>query len=148
MLFPENILTETLGKRWKWANCLRLQLTCNMRSYIESSKSHLVILSPTMYKMPTLFLGIFLGKRNCRFLKEFHFSSVHLLRHIGMFATPRTAACQASLSITNSQRLFKFMSIKSVMPSNYLILCCPLLFLPSIFPSIRVFPNESVLLIR
>jgi len=58
--------------------------------------------------------------------------------------TPRTAACQASLSIINSRSLLKLMSIKSVMPSNYLILCCPLLLLPSIFPSIRVFPNELV----
>ena len=59
--------------------------------------------------------------------------------------TPWTAACQASLSITNSQSLCKFMSIESVMPSNHLILCHPLLLLSSIFPSIRVFSNESVL---
>ena len=59
-----------------------------------------------------------------------------------------TAACQASLSIINSQSLLKFMSIQSVMPSNHLILCCPLLLLPSIFPSIRVFSNESALHIR
>ena len=63
-------------------------------------------------------------------------------------ATPWTAACQASLSITNSWRSLKLMSIKSVMPSNYLVLCRPLLLLPSIFPSIRVFSNESVLPIR
>ena len=63
-------------------------------------------------------------------------------------ATPWTAALQASLSITNSQSLLKLMYIESVMPSNHLILCCPLLFLPSIFPSIRVFSNESVLHIR
>ena len=62
--------------------------------------------------------------------------------------TPWTAACQASLSITNSQSLFKLMSIESVMPSNHLNLCCPLLFPPSVFPSIRVFSNESVLHIR
>ena len=63
-------------------------------------------------------------------------------------ATLWTTACQASLSITNSQSLFKLMSIESVMPSNHLILCHPLLLLPSIFPSIRVFSNESVLPIR
>ena len=63
-------------------------------------------------------------------------------------ATPQTAAGQASLSITNSWSLLKLMSIKSVMPSNHLILCCPLLLPPSIFPSIRVFSNESVLRIR
>ena len=62
--------------------------------------------------------------------------------------TPWTAAHQASLSITNSRSLLKLMSIESVMPSNHLILCRPLLLLPSIFPSIRVFSNESVLLIR
>ena len=63
-------------------------------------------------------------------------------------ATPWTAVCQASLSITNSQSLLKLKSIKLVMPSNHLILCCPLFLLPSIFPSIRVFSNESVLHMR
>ena len=62
--------------------------------------------------------------------------------------TPWTAACQASLSITNSQSLLKLMSIELVMPSKHLILCCPLLLPPSIFPRIRVFSNESALLIR
>ena len=62
--------------------------------------------------------------------------------------TPCTAACQASVSITNSWSLLKFMPLESVMPSNHLILCCPLLLLPSIFPSIRVFSNVSVLHIR
>ena len=76
------------------------------------------------------------------------FSSVQLLSCVRLFATPWTAARQASLSITNSQSLLKFMSIESVMPSNHLILCHPLLLLPSIFPSIRVFSNELVLRIR
>ena len=77
------------------------------------------------------------------------FSSVaQSLSHVRLFATPWTAAHQASLSITNSRSLPKLMSIKSVMPSNHLILCHPLLLLPSIFYSIRVFPSESVLLIR
>ena len=76
------------------------------------------------------------------------FSSVQSLSHVWLFATPWTAACQASLSITNSRSLLKFMSIESVMPSNHLILCRPLLLLPSIFPSIGVFSNESVLRIR
>ena len=75
-------------------------------------------------------------------------SSIQSLSHVRLFATPWTAARQASLSITNSRSLLKLMSIESVMPSNYLILCCPLLLLPSIFPSIRVFSNESVLCIR
>ena len=76
------------------------------------------------------------------------FSSVQSLRLVQLFATPWTAACQASLSITNSWSLLNFMPIESVMPSNYLIFCCPLLLLPSIFPSILVFSNESVLPIR
>ena len=75
------------------------------------------------------------------------FSSVQLLSHVRFFATPWTAARQASLSITNSRSLLKLMSIESVMPSNHLILCYPLLP-PSIFPSTRVFSTESVLLIR
>ena len=74
--------------------------------------------------------------------------SVQLLSHVRLFATPWTAACQASLSITNSQSLLKLMSIELVMPSNHLILCRPLLLLPSIFHSIKVFSNESVLCIR
>ena len=74
-------------------------------------------------------------------------SSVQSLSHVQLFATPWTAASQASLSITNSRSLFKLMSIKSVMPSNHLILCRPLL-LPPIPPSIRVLSNESVLHIR
>ena len=76
------------------------------------------------------------------------FSSVQSLSRVQLFATPWTAACQASLSITNSQSLLKLMSIASVMPSNYLILCHPLLLPPSIFPSIRVFSNELALCIR
>ena len=71
-----------------------------------------------------------------------------MLSHVQLFATPRTAACQASLSITNSWSLLKLMSIELVMPFKHLILCCPLLLLPWIFPSIRVFSNESVLHIR
>ena len=75
-------------------------------------------------------------------------SSVQSLSHVQLFATLWTAAHQASLSITNSLSLFKLMSIESVVPSNHLILCRPLVFLPSIFPSIRVFSNESALHIR
>ena len=75
-------------------------------------------------------------------------SSVQSLCRVQLFATPRTAARQASLSITNSQSLLKLMSIESVMPSNHLILCCPILLMSSIFPSIRVFSNELVLCIR
>ena len=76
------------------------------------------------------------------------FSSVQSLSRVWLFATPWTAAHQASLSITNSRSPSKPMSIESVMPSNHLILCHPLLLLPSIFPSIRVFSDESALRIR
>ena len=76
------------------------------------------------------------------------FSSVQSLSYIQLFATPWTVACQAFLSITDSWSLLNFMSIQTVIPSNHLILCHPLLLPPSIFPSIRVFPNESVLHIR
>ena len=76
------------------------------------------------------------------------FSSVQSLSHVRLFATPWTAARQASLSITNSRSLLKLTAIKLMMPSNHLILCHPLLLLPSIFPSIRDFSNESVLPIR
>ena len=75
-------------------------------------------------------------------------SSVQSLSRVQLFVTPWTAARQASLSITNFQSLLKLMSIESVMPSNHLILCGPLLLLPLVFPSIRVFSNESVLYTR
>ena len=76
---------------------------------------------------------------------KFYFSSVQSLSPVWLFVTPWTVALQAFLSITNSQSLLKLMAIELVMPSNHLILCHPLLLLPSIFPSIRVFSNESVL---
>ena len=75
----------------------------------------------------------------------YQFSLVQSLSHVQLFATPWTAACQTSLYITNSQSLFKLMSIESVIPSSHFIFCRPLLLLPSILPSIRVFSNESVL---
>ena len=88
----------------------------------------------------------------CSFVKDtlmiIQFSSVHLLSRGRLFVAPWTAARQVSLSITNSRSLLKLMSIKSVIPSNHLILCHPLLLLPSIFPIIRVFSNESVLCMR
>ena len=76
------------------------------------------------------------------------FSSFQSLSRVWLFATPWTTVCQGSLSITNSWSLPKLMCIESVMPANHLILCCPLLLLPSIFPSIRVFSNESSFHIR
>ena len=84
----------------------------------------------------------------CQLLKCTLFSSVQSLSRVQLFATPWTAACQATLYITNSQRLPKLMSIELVMLVSDFILCCPLLLLPSIFPSIRVFSNESALHIK
>ena len=75
-------------------------------------------------------------------------SSVQLLSYVRLLVTPWITACQASLSITNSQSLLKLMSIESVMPSSHLILCCPLLLLSPVFPSIRVFPSESTLCMK
>ena len=86
-----------------------------------------------------MILRVFMGK------PEEDFSSVQSLSCVQLFVTPWTVARQASLSITNSQSSLKPMSIELVMSSNHLILCCPLLLLPSIFPSIRVFSNESAL---
>ena len=89
------------------------------------------------------------GKEQCVYIYIYiNQCSVQSLSRVGLLAIPWTAACQASLSITNSWSLLKRMSIESVMPSSYLILCHPLLLPPSIFPSIRVFSNESVLHIR
>ena len=82
------------------------------------------------------------------YIMQVQFSSIQSLSHVRLFATPWTAAHQASLSITNSQSLLKLMPIESVMPSSHLILCHPLLLLPPIPPRIRVFSNESALCIR
>ena len=91
---------------------------------------------------------IFSSKTSTYYILHVQFSSIQSLSCVRLFATPWTAALQASLSITHSRSLLKLMSIESVMPSNHLILCCPLLLPPSIFPSIRVFSNESFLHIR
>ena len=89
------------------------------------------------------FLNVFSCLRS-----SLHFQSVQSLSHIRLFATQWTAACQGSLSIINSWSLLKLISIESVMPSNHLFLCRPCLLLPSVFPIIRVFSNESVLHIK
>ena len=99
------------------------------------------VIFPTFYGIDAF------NTKLCLFIHLF-ISSVQSLSYAWLFVTPWTAACQASLSITNSWSLLKFMSIKSVMPCNHLILCRPLLLLPSIFPSIRVFSNESAFHIR
>ena len=89
---------------------------------------------PTLWQLPKLRLGCPCPS-----------ASVQSLSRVRLFVTPWTAACQASLSITNSQRLLKLIAIKSVMPSNHLILYCPLLLLPSFFPSISLFQGISSL---
>ena len=100
--------------------------SCVVSFYFPGKHAHLSSLAPIIYQ----------------------FRSAKSLNHVWLFATPWTAARQAYLSITNSPSLPKLTSIELVMPSNHLILCCPLLLLPSIFPSIRIFSNESVLHIR
>ena len=119
--------------RDKSARCLFQQLVAGNRYSLVSE--HIILVSASMDTLLYSFLSS-------------AFSSVQLLSHVWLFATPWTTACQASLSITNSWSLLRLMTVKSVMPSNHLILCCPLLLLPSIFPRIRVFSNESVLCIR
>ena len=99
----------------------------------------------TVFTFSTL---LFHKRNKIVFLKVFFSIVVQYLTHVWLFTTPRTVACQASLSFTISRSLLKLMSIESVISSNHLILCCPLLLLPSIFPSIGVFSNESPLHIR
>ena len=101
-----------------------------------------------LHSCPNTALLFIVGVSCLLYLSKGKFSWVQLLSCVQLFVTPWTAARQASLSITNSQSSLKLMSIDSVMPSNHLILCRPLLLLSSIFPSIRVFSNESALPIR
>ena len=100
-----------------------------------------------LYSVPLIYLSLLLSRPHCL---DSHscISSVQLLSRVRLFATPWTTAHQASLSITNPWSLLKPMSTEPVMPSNHLILCCPLLLLPLIPPSIRVFSNESTLHMR
>ena len=135
--------------------CISLIVTCMSLFPVFSGrlKTAMGVLLITVPPKPFRWQGeisliklLFSARCGARFFTSI--SSVQSLSHIRLFATPWTAAHQASLSITNSQSLLKLMSIESVMPSNHLIFCCPLLLLPSIFPSTRVFSNESVLHIR
>ena len=122
-----------------------LWITFRSQYYIIQYQCFKIILKHRLTIFPLLSSG--------RMSTLFHnfseiFSSFQSLSQVWLFGTPWTAACQASLSITNSQSLLKLMSIELVLASNHLILCHPLLLLPSIFPSIRVFSSESVLRIR
>ena len=148
------------GKREEFLPKSALQDLCGSCSREEGSISHCTFsskfrLSGNKYELLNLFFrGQLLPFTLSHFvfwdpgLAAIRFSSVQSLSPVQLFATPWTAACQASLSITNSQSLLKVMFIELVMPSNHLIHCCPLLLPPSILPCIRVFSNESVLLIR
>ena len=114
-------------------------------SFFSSNILYMLIFAPISY-LDSHFVILYNMKSEL-FHKD-SFSSVQLFSHVQLFATPWTAARQDSLSFTNSWSLLRLMSMESVMPSNHFILCHPLLLLPSIFPSIRVFSNESVLHIR
>ena len=109
--------------------------------YHTAENSHITYSQPSI---PWILSYLWI-QPNCRWC---NIVVVQSLSHVRIFATPWTAAHQSSLSFTISWSLLKFMSIESVMPSNHLILCCPVLLLPSIFPSVRVFPSESALCIR
>ena len=119
-------------KMWPACSVIQLCLTLNsMNCSLSRSSNH----------------GIF-QVRTLEWVILIQFSSVQSLSHVWLFANPWTVACQASLSITKSQSLLKLTSIESLMPSNHLIFCHSFLLPPSVFPSIRVFSNESVLSIR
>ena len=143
-----------LSNRWKipwqkwWKHCFRQedqerqrqQTTCH-----RADRTRAAGLSSPGWPVRCFLIPLQVAPRISHSLRMglCQFSSVQSFSHVWLFATPWTTAHQPSLSIVNSQSLPKFMSITSVMPSNYLILCHPLLLLPSIFPSIRVFSNES-----
>ena len=113
------------------------KVSCLEESSLTHSKTHSSWFTSSIQRNLSSKMNVFI-----------QFSFVQSLSRVQLFVTPWTTAYQASLSITNSQSLLKLMSIESMMPSNHLILCHPLLLLPSIFCSIRVFSNESVLHIR
>ena len=154
ILHPE---VQTLDLRSCDISDTALLHLCNCRKLkklnLNSSKENRISITSKGMFVNTERIGrelftIVLEQRRGKYVKRQHedvSQSVQSLSHVQLFATPWTAACQASLSITNSQSLLKLMSIESVMPSNHLILCRPLLFPPSIFPSIRVFSSESLL---
>ena len=121
--------------------------TGNTKSYLKNLRQPLEVSVLHLYLTKLIFLKRKWKYISLLFLFSYQFSSVQSLSYVLLFATPWTAAGQAPLSIANSQSLLKLMSIESVMPSNHLILCHPLLLLPLIFPSVRVFSNESVLCI-
>ena len=141
-----SLLCQNLVGRWFFDNFSfsPLPLASLLFSAIckASSNNHFAFLHFFLYS------ELFLIRAWLYSINIVQFSSVQLLSHVRLFATLQTAERQASLSITNSRRLLKLGPLKLVMSSNHVILCCSLLLLPSIFPCIRVFSNESVLCIR
>ena len=135
-------MVTNLTKYWPQKN--GISLIYNQSQECSGKQKTHVILTSTLFSCGQLY-----GKPNSQNVTwEPFLSSVQSLSCVWLFATPWIAARQTSLSIINSQSLLKLMSIESVIPSNHLILCRPFLLLPSVFPSIRVFSNESVLHIR
>ena len=141
------ILGKVTWKRGSWRVKRSASALWNWRKGIPSREHSKYYISNLRYADDTILMAESKEKLKSLLMKV-RFSSVHSLSHVQLFAVPWTAAHQASLSITNSQSLLKFMSIESVIPSNHLILCHCLLLLPSILPSTRVFSSESALHIR
>ena len=133
-----------LLRNWYTAQEATVRTGCGTHDWFQIAEGvhQGCILSPCLFNLNVDYIMQHAG------LDEVQLSSVQLLSHVQLFVTPWSAAGQVSLSITNSRSLLKLMSIELVMPSNHFILCCPLLLPPSIFPSIRVFSNESALHIR
>ena len=134
-------LISLLSKRFSW-----VFLSTTFKGISSPVLNIFYVQLSHLYMTPRKTIAVTLLFNSIQF--DSQFSSVQSLSHVRLFATPWITACQASLSITNSWSLFKLMLIESVMPSSHLILCHPLLLLPPIPPSIRVFSNESTLLIR
>ena len=151
MIVPDHLTYILRNCMWVKKQHLELEMEQWTGSKLGKEYNNAVYCHPadltSMQSISCEMLGFMKHKLESRF-SSVHFSSVQSLSHVQLFATPGTVAHQASLSITNSWSLLKLMSIELVMSSNHLTLCHPLFHLPSIFPSIRVFSNESVLLIR
>ena len=156
---PSNEYSRLISFMIDWYDLLAVQGTLKSLLQHHSSKASVLQCSAffmvqlshlymTIGKTIALITQTFVRKVMSLLFTMLYISSIQLLSHVWLFVTPWAAAPKASLSITNSQSLLKLMSIKSVMPSNHLILFHPLLLLPSIFSSIRVFSNESIIRIR
>ena len=136
--FCKQVETELIQMKYSQTESREIKYSSGAVIFISDSFYEFIIVSQCVITVFFVYL---------RWSKDY-LSSVQLPSHVRLFATPWTAGCQASLSISNSQSLLKLMSIELVTPSNHLILSRPLLLLPSIIRSVRVFSNESVLCIR